>query len=780
MARDLDVRLYDRNGKRKRLPQDWIASADFEIGKRGGFQNGTLKIEAKWADLNLDGTEYADLYLQGVLAYRGFGMLVQQELDSPERWSLSLFGLMERTNGYLVRHRYAYASATDIGQVFSDVANDYVLTSERLAGTVLDTTGVAAQGVLLREFSAKGRTVSEAFNQLCDFAPGQFIWGFDVDENGANRLYLRPRAEETKYHFSVGKEVSAFVYPRDSTQVVNRVYVTGADADPPNLALNASFEESQSLDDSENNLLRSPGFEDYDDSAAHAANWTRVFGAMRRSYPEDSGSNLARTGTAWLELGNHGYSGSALEAMEQGAISIGSPQKLRTSVWARQIANGNTDTFTITGYAQDSGGSTLETFASGNFQPASDAWSQFVYEFAPTNSAVTQIVLRFTLTGSKAIGHGVLLDDAILVRAGLTASGWRSGTPFNGYIQSIDWRNREQAYEGEFSVKLKPHITGTDGYAEICARADSEIEVAAGKTYFMSAYFRTSDSTEPLVRLGFRQYADSALVSTNLQASNVEISAFGGWRRVDFSATTSASTNRLEPFIRFYSDGEVYVDAVMVALGSLTPAGVFYSGRAFEAVRSASDYSEGQIGAAAANSIATYGLRERAERTEQVRDIATLDSFAQGYFRAHATPAVQASLKAKGTTRRVALDGKVRIVNLPSAPEALFPSRVRYQIGESFDLEIELNNERPDLAQLLRMVRGANSSAGGDSRITGTGATGAERVGSGYLPLSGGVMTGGLTLSGDPVESLNPATKGYADDLAQSGYWRLFLGKGGS
>ncbi len=778
MIYDLDVRLYDKSGKRKRLPQSWVTGVDFEIGERGGFQNGTLKIEANWADLNLDGTEYVDLYLQGVLVYRGFGMLPQQELDSPERWSLSLFGLMERANGYLVRRRFTYASVVDIGQVFSDIANEYVLTSERLSGAVLDTTGVAGQGVLLREFSAKGRTVSEAFNQLCDFAPGQFIWGFDVDESGQNRLYMRPRANETQYHFSVGREVSAFVYPRDVTQVRNRVYVTGADADPPNLAPNASFEEAQSLDDTENNLLRSPGFEEYDGSGGGAANWYRVFGGVRRAYPADSASNLARTGVAWLELGNHGYFGSTLEAMEQEAISIGSPQKLRASVWARQVTNGDNDTFTVTGYAQDSSSNTLETFTSANFQPTNDVWQQFTYEFTPTDSAVTQIVLRFTLTGSKAIGHGVLLDDAILTPAGLTASGWRSGTPYNGAIQTLDWRNREEVYEGEFSVKLKPNITGTGGYVEICARADSEIEVAPGKTYFASAYFRTTDSTEPLIRLGFRQYADTNFIGENLPPSSVGISAFGGWQRVDFSAVMTSATNRLEPFIRFYSDGEVFVDAVMTTLGSLTPLGVFYPGRAFEAVRSVSDYSESEIGAAALDSITTYGLREKAETVEFVRDIATLDTYCQGYFRAHATPAVQASLRVMGTTRRVALDGKVRLVNLPSAPEPLFPSRVRYQIGESFDLEIELNNERPDLAQLLRIVGSSvpSVSGGADSRISGTGATGTERVGSGFLPLSGGAMTGRITLDGDPVESLNPASKAYTDGLAQGGYWRRFLG----
>ncbi len=781
MIHDVDVRLYDKNGKRKYLPQSWIVGVDFEIGERGGFQNGTLKIEAKWADLSLEGTEYVDIYLQGVLTYRGYAMLPQQALDTPEQWSISLFGLMECTNGYLVRRHYTYASVVDISQVFSDIANELVLTSDRLSGAVLDVSGVSGQGVLLREFSAKGRTVTEAFNQLCDYAPEQFIWGFDVDSNGQNRLYIRPRTDTVAYTFSVGSEVSAFVYPRDVTQVVNRVFVTGADADPPNIAPNASFEETQSVDDTENNLLKNPGFEDYDNTAGHAPYWYRVFGAVRRDYPDDSTVNIARTGVAWLELGNNGYVSSTLQAMEQGAIAIGFPQKMRVSVWARQVTNGDTQTFTITGYAQDSSSNNLETFTSANLQPNSNVWQQFTFEFTPTNASVTQMALRFTLTGSGGVGHGILLDDAICVPAGLTAGAWRAGTPLNGYFQSLDWRSTAQAYEGAYSVKLKPRITSSGGYVEVCTRADAEITVTPGKPYYLSAYFRTTDSTQPLVQLGFRQYADTNLITTNLQAYTTAITAFGGWQRVDFTAVMSSATNKLEPFIRFKSEGEVYVDAVMVTLGSLTPLGVFYPGRAFTAIRSVTDYASGDIGQAAYDSITTYGIREKAETVEYVRDIATLDTYCKGYFRSHATPAVQANLRVKGTTRRVALDGKVRLVNLPSAPEPLFPSRVRYQIGESFDLEVELNNERPDLAQLLKMVGSSttNGSVNSDTRITGTGSTGQDRVSSSFLPLSGGTMTGKITLDGDPDTTLNPASKGYVDGVAQSSYWRQFLGKGG-
>jgi hypothetical protein len=65
---------------------------------------------------------------------------------------------------------------------------------------------------------------------------------------------------------------------------------------------------------------------------------------------------------------------------------------------------------------------------------------------------------------------------------------------------------------------------------------------------------------------------------------------------------------------------------------------------------------------------------------------------------------VQAQLEIFGPTAPLLLDGSVQVINLPSEAPALFPSRVRYQIGDAITISAELGNQRPDLALLLQQA----------------------------------------------------------------------------
>ena len=132
MIPEVDIRLYDKTKKRKSLNQNTITGMDFEIGKEGGFQNGTLTLSQKWEDLALEGTEYVDLYAFGSRVYRGYVLQPEQEIDSPEKWTLNLYGLMDKLNGYSIRHCYCYGSGVDISQVFTDILAEYVTTSSQI------------------------------------------------------------------------------------------------------------------------------------------------------------------------------------------------------------------------------------------------------------------------------------------------------------------------------------------------------------------------------------------------------------------------------------------------------------------------------------------------------------------------------------------------------------------------------------------------------------------------------------------------------------------------
>lgn len=129
----------------------------------------------------------------------------------------------------------------------------------------------------------------------------------------------------------------------------------------------------------------------------------------------------------------------------------------------------------------------------------------------------------------------------------------------------------------------------------------------------------------------------------------------------------------------------------------------YYAADRFTARRDVSDYGS-RLSPAAAASIGSYGIREKEESVESVTDGATLDAYCIGYFNAHAVPAIQARLEIVGAVAPVRPDGQVQLVNLPSAPPPLFPARIRWQVGASVDLHLDLDSERPNLALLLRQV----------------------------------------------------------------------------
>jgi len=730
---DYDVRMYTSAGVRKAFNPDWITSVDFELAEQGGFQNGSITVQCAWDDLSLDGTEYVDIrcFDATTVTYRGYVMRPEQTLADPETWTLSLFGMMERANGYLVRKCYCYADYTDVGTIFQAIVTDWV--APNIAGLVVDVTGISALNIKLLEFCATGKTASQAFNQLVESAPLTMIWGFDVTSGGVNQIYLRPRSATVQDTYIVGKDVTALTYPRDVTQVVNKGYFTGGTADLPNLAPNASFENCVSVTSADANLLLNGSFETQTPSSSrqNAAYWNRDNSAVRRQFPDDNpGANLSRTGNCYIEMTN-------ATAIFYQTVQVGYAQPINVSIWARQNTNGDTENFRFRVQELDSVGTVLATQVSGNLTPATSTYEQFSYTFTLTQPTCTQAVFVFEMMSAGGTAHGIIYDDAVVTLSTPQAADWTIGTNSDKTFATLDWASTGWAKDGLQSVEVIPSAAGA-GYVELVTRAESNVSVAPGKTHYFSLWAYGVAGT---IVLGWREYADGVLTSTQgMSVAEVVVGVTGS--RHTFSSTTGTTTNTIQPFIRIYdsSSNPVYVDAVMITVGAAPPLGDFYKGSNYEAVRSVTDYTVGQIGTAQSASIASYGLREKAESVDLITNSTLLDTFVVPYLAAFAVPAVQGKLEIKGAVKNVGLTGTLRVVNLPSAPPALFPSRVRYRIGDSFDISVDLNNQRPDMAQLLRKVANQavkNAVASGQVSAGGTGGGG----GGGSYPSSAGVTS---------------------------------------
>ena len=162
--------------------------------------------------MQLIGTEYVDVRLWGSLLYRGWIRQPTNNIASPETAELNLYGGMELLNGFKVQRNYAYLPGISIEQVFLQMLADFVTRSypiARLTTWTNDTTGVSALGITVAQFQPNGKTFSQAMNDLCDLAPGQLIWGCDIDGSGNNRVYLRPRTGHCEILLSSGKRCDA-------------------------------------------------------------------------------------------------------------------------------------------------------------------------------------------------------------------------------------------------------------------------------------------------------------------------------------------------------------------------------------------------------------------------------------------------------------------------------------------------------------------------------------------------------------------------------------------
>lgn len=768
---ELDLRYYDSTGKRKDIPASAVTSVGFEFHEQGGFQNGEVTLTADWSDLSATGTEYFDIRLFGAttVTYRGLAMQPTQELSDPPQWTFQLFGMMERTNGYLVRRDYAYSTYTDIGTIFQEIVSDWV--SANISGLVVDVTGVSALNITLLSAKVAGKTASQAFNALLEYAPQSLIWGFDVDSSGANRIYLRPRSASVQDTYAVGGDITGLTYPRDVTQVANKIYVTGGTATVPNLAPNASFEVADDVTADSANLLFNGSFEQQTDPSGSRQNawfWTNSGGAVRRQYPDDNplSGNLSRTGNCYVEMTTSGAT------MSQPLINIGYPQPVVASLWARQNTNGDSEHFVMWIQEQDAAGTVLNTITTGDLTPVSNVYELFTHTFTPTQATTTQLTFGYNQNSAGGTGHGIISDDATITLSNATAASWQAGASVDAVFTTLDWQSRDYAYDGITSVKVTPNILVGGGYVEIRVNPQEMVNVKPGQTTYLTVWMKGAAGT---AALGWREFADGVNTSTLGMATAEAISA--GWTRLLYSHQTGATTNQIDPYIRIYdtSGNPVYIDAVMVTQGAAPGAGDFWKGANYEGIRDVTYFTGGELSSAASASISTYGLREKAESVDNITNATLLDAFAADYFNAYAIPAVQGRLQIKNATRLVALTGTLRVVNLTNAPPALFPSRVRYRIGESLDIDVDLNNQRPDMATLLRKV--AAQAVRSMSQSTGaSGASGGSGSGSGSpsYPSGAGVTAfNGATGDASITAGTGLSSSGGLTPTIRQPFWKL-------
>lgn len=712
----IDVRLYNSSNKRMQFNPDWLDSIDFEYLERGGYGQGSISLLATWEDIQLSGSEHFDIYLLGEFAYRGFVRISQNEIANPERCNPTLYGLMETLNNWIVTRKYAYGCDADISTVFSDLIADFVNVSGRLGG-LLATADVETIGKTVTTFDAVGKTVTQAINQLCDLAPGQAIWGFDVDATTPVPLsqpYFRAKSQTVAYRHVVGGNVEAFTYPRDTSAIVNRLFITGGKADKPNLLTNGDFNDPRPASETINNLIQDYSFE-------NGSWWTLNAGAtIKDPTIGATARGAARTGSHWLELDQTG------ENAVSPFMKMDYTQVYEMSAWSRyeDAVNSAGDTIDILVQGYDSGGSVVAlAFAQVlAFDPAGDIYKNRTFD-VDFRAYPTVAKVKATITGSggTASNDGILVDDVgFWPKCSQGQFGWRHNLDGNAVVDELDWVHKTgpTPFRRGYSVKLDASgIAISSDALTIYTPKEQYVPVRPNERCTVIVWWQTNGAGNGVISIGATPIKSDGSQDTLQESAQITANP-SSWQVLTFPIQTASDTVSLQVFIRLRSkkgSGEypIYIGAAMLVQGG-DPVEVlndddFWKGENYELLIDVTDPDLAGLlvtsDCDAEDSIADHGEHETLITNDNVINRATGIALATDYFKAHGCPKVQGALTIRGPEELMKQAGTVKLVNLPDAPPPLFPTRIRYVVNGAGGIVMtaDLGNDRPELATLLAL-----------------------------------------------------------------------------
>lgn len=703
-----DVRLYDSAGKRKYLPP--ITHVSYEVLEKGGFGKGSIESFIAWDGLVLVGNERVDVYYNGTLRYRGYVRIPERHIvGSGETASPTLGGLMDRIGKYQVRRRYAYGAPVDLSVLFADILDDEVTISSRLPTVVSDIQTV---GVTISVFDAVGKTVRDAFDSICDIAPNLCIWGFDVDGTAPvplDRAYIRPRPTATLYKPSIGKEIDSLTYSEDVTQVVNTLRpLHGGKVKYSNLAPNPSFENPQPNSELVGNLVTDYSFENGDPA------WT-VTGTIKTA-PGDYPAT-GRTGAKWVECDQAG------EKAEQIVTGIDYTKVYVASAWARRESPTTANTLTFEVEGLNAASSVVQTVTIANAQDpgAGGIYVRYYGDVDFTsNPTIVKARVRVKSLAGSASNDGIDFDDiALYIKNGVAQTAWTASAVGLAVVSDLDWAVKTTPatdrlpWHGGYCIKATPSgiVTSAD-YIQIYPITNSRVQLKPSTPYTILVYVRGEDAggtNNIAISVGVVEYKSDGTVAQTSEGPIMAATAYDTWHRETAPFTTNINTAAAAPFVRVRANTIHYIDAVMLVERG-TPdnvdSGVYWETDTFEWTVDVTSSQLISMSAAALASITNYGVQEGTPDNSSITDLPTAQIFASQYLNANAVPQLDNPLVLHEPTSLVNIDGLVKILNLPSAPDAAFPSRIETEFGQDgfITQTVLLSNARPELTDMLKFT----------------------------------------------------------------------------
>lgn len=556
------IRRWGTNGKRKKLEPSNIVGYTHTIEAFGGYADFTLSLVAdsigKVQAAIRDRIELWD----GERRYRGYVTEVNPNEEDLSKFDVVGYGRMKVLSDIVLDVMFVYPTDVDVSIVVGDVMAE---VQKYYPDIVVQIEPV---GVTIGSFDAQGKTAEECVRGLLDFAEATVRYGFDVDEYGADRFYLRliDTSGTAEPDIVLGLDHPTVVskgFRKSISDLFTRAIVKGITPQYPQGLPNGSFEALRRRTDNDGNVLLNPGFE----SGAGLADWSAGGGTSAKSDQEGS---RPRTGNFAIEIDNLG--GTLSQEDVTPAIAIREGTDYAFTFYAqpeRNFDSGNPPVIRYRVSWLDSLGSVI--FYDQDFASCEERYYKKFEVISRTPGAGNDLSgYRVEFEGDSGTfstgDGGVWIDDVSLADAStLYAVGW--GTEVNGSasVQSLIW-NSKDAYHGQNCAAI--YVSASDNDANdvvLITEPQYLMDVIAGQEVrfygWYKGFFTTENVPKALWQIHWRT-DDNSPVGSPTSVTVDPGTPVGAWTYAQVVDTVPNGATKAVVLVRIRENGGLKFDGL--------------------------------------------------------------------------------------------------------------------------------------------------------------------------------------------------------------------------
>lgn len=777
---DIEVQIYAPDSTNRNVPEEAILpGVTWEYLEKGGMGRCTLTLRRS-LDLSDNGDWWSvsegdtvTIWVDQEPYPRYIGQVAQTgaTLDLSETLTVTAYGEAERMNRKRTRCRIVRPGGEDLALFARELLTRYEAKSGQVYEYEFLPTGIG-----LETLDIGNASLRDAFDALCDQAPGAVVWGWEASpETGNLRCYLRPRTEGIGWQVSAGHEIRLLSRSRELPCVVNALTpLVGGDALYPNLLAgvvetesgdsNASFEYPRASAETGGNLLGNASFESIGGFfGGGAADWITSGGASYKGA-------AARTGSRGLELDNVGEKVTQTENPATIVPQPGRPYEM--AVWARRETGTDASLAEMRLTWRDAGGSAIGSAEVLTLDPASATWERFAQQVTcPMGATSFSVEIEMTTDA----GDGLYIDDVTLYdKSAVEQPGWELYPRGSATLNEVDWAHDADAKHGCYSVLVDCTAADADGQdVSLRPLGNRQVPVLGGQSVRCGFWVKSApgETTIPkmLLRLAPNE-ADGSDADISLDSGDFTVDVSGLSLNVVQAVRTFAAGSALSEWTFYggeytFAQNAAQSEFALIVRGSgrfLVDAAVFV-----DAASDSGEYIEGQRwerevlatevsspGTAAHDSESLYGLQEGSVTNEALTAWnEEAQQWAKAWFEENAVLSGPQRLELDNSTLPItpATGQKLRVSGLAQAFGDYYPAVVRCTWNGKLAQSVELDDPDYSLARVLASLQGGQTV-----QVRGGGSVSAS-IGGGTLAKTG-VTPGDYTAADITVDEYGRIT----------------------